>query len=363
MPGRTFRIDGRNRYITDFTTTQLERFENADYVNINYTEISELPELNSDIETLDCQHNKLIQLPELIYYEDLVELKCSYNKLDSLPELPYRLNVLHCNNNQLTELPFLPEYVYDLQCQKNKLTHLPDLYRINCLNCSNNLLNVLPIFPVSLEIFECDYNDIELLDLRQCLTMAVVKCRNNNLKQFPKLPDGIIKLYLSNNPFMQNDIELKKYKAYIKRNPYCKNDIKKKSNKYRSFKNGREPIGQSKMTRRKLLTIPRRRPTNIYNSDGIIHENYHHFGRRGTRYRSDRRVHLQRTYPQASYTYVNNGLGMNTVSVNSQKKLSPPLRTIRSVPIEPVKGVRQPVNESYLYDGWVNYRRSLGYQL
>lgn len=364
MPFKSLTIDGRMRSVTELTQRQFAMYERADYIDIQYTELTELPELHSDVLTLNCQHNQLTRLPELVYCDELFEVKCSYNRLESLPELPVRLNTLYCDHNELTELP--PLEALELECHNNKLTHLPPLRQTSRLICSHNELTEMPIFPVHLEILECNYNYIETLDLRQCIGLERLNCRNNRLTHFPQLPDGILKLSLGNNPFMKNAVELKKYKVYIQQNPNCLNDIKKKSNTYRS-KNGREPMGQSTMTRKDLLKRPRKRPVNTNNK---IHEHYDFFGRRGTRYRT-KRVRPQPVYkypfqyPQATYKYVNSrNNGLNVNGVVNKRNGSPPLRSSRSVELIPVQAnYASNVRGDLLANDWNRERERLGFPM
>lgn len=376
-------VNGHNR-LNELTEEQLERYSIAEYIKINHTKLTELPELPSDLAELDLYHNKLTQLPELDHCDDLryiicsenplktlpplpevlIELHCNFNRLKKLPPLPLQMIKLHCRYNYLKTLPKLPPTLEVLECDYNELEELPKLPdTLFLLDCAHNVLDTLPILPNGLDSFYGDYNQLEFLDLSSMNEMYIVECRHNKLKTFPKLPNGIKNLFLAHNPFMYNANELKKYKAYIKKNPQCVNDLKVRTS-YRTM-NAREPLGQSTATRKQLMQLPRNPPINMYNSNRpILHEHYDYFGRRGTRHRVPRV--RQRTYkyphehPQANHRYVNgsnNGLNV----INTKKKLSPPLKTYRGTRLVPVEAnAIHDVREDILNRNWNEERRRLG---
>lgn len=116
---------------------------------------------------------------------------------------------LYVTNTNMVELPPLPDSLTLLVCRGNKkLTSLPDFEStdVTTIKCYDNKLETL-----NLSKF---YKD-ELFELQ---------AYNNNLKVFPKLPDGIKILYLSGNPFTKKKEELSKYINYVKNND-CINDL------------------------------------------------------------------------------------------------------------------------------------------
>jgi hypothetical protein len=398
MPRYRLNIYGRNRRVIEMTEHELELYSIAEHIKIHHTELTELPELPGDLESLDLQHNKLTQLPELDHCDDLRYIICLYNRLKSLPQLPLALRVLHCGHNYLKSLPQLPLELMKLHCDHNYLKKLPqlplELMELHCdhnylkklpqlpptlevlecdyneleelpklpeklfiLDCAHNVLETLPILPNNLKNFYGDYNQLEFLDLSSINEqMYIVECRHNKLKTFPKLPNGIENLFLAHNPFMYNATEVKKYKAYIKKNPQCVNDLKVRTS-YRTM-NAREPLGQSTSTRKQLLQLPRNPPINNMN---IIHEKYDYFGRRGTRHRLPR-VRPQRTYkypyeyPQANHRYVNH------VVINTEKRLSPPLKTYRGIGLNPVEAKAiHDVRDDVLENDWFDEQQRLGF--
>lgn len=101
---------------------------------------------NFKIDTLNCEYNKLIELPNNL--PSIKELKCNYNRLEELPNvLPKELKKIFCNHNKLTELSEnLPNTLQKIDCSYNKIQKLPNklpdkLFR---LNCSYNLITYIP---------------------------------------------------------------------------------------------------------------------------------------------------------------------------------------------------------------------------
>jgi len=90
-----------------------------DLDNLNLTE---LPELPSNLKLLDCCNNRLTQLP-LSLPSGLKKLYCSNNQLTKLPPLPQGLTELYCNGNRLTRLPLLPSNLKKLYCFNNQLMY------------------------------------------------------------------------------------------------------------------------------------------------------------------------------------------------------------------------------------------------
>jgi len=76
-----------------------------------------------DLGSKQREDNELTSLPTLP--SDLETLECKNNKLSSLPTLPSGLEALYCENNKLTSLPTLPSGLEFLTCENN---NLPEIY-------------------------------------------------------------------------------------------------------------------------------------------------------------------------------------------------------------------------------------------
>lgn len=113
----------------------------------------------SKIETLNCDKNQLVTLPELP--EGLKVLWCDRNLLVTLPTLPEGLKVLCCRENLITFLPSFPEGLKYLACSRNLLTSLPVLPQsLETLVCYGNQLKSLPKIPENLEVLDCHGNPL-----------------------------------------------------------------------------------------------------------------------------------------------------------------------------------------------------------
>ena len=108
--------------------------ENTEF-NIE-TYLNSLPD---DVEIIDLSYKNLTYIPSLKRFTKLRRLDCYHNNLTALPELNHNLDTLSCNNNQLTALPKLNEKLRSLNCNDNQLTTLPEINEnLTLLWCDNN---------------------------------------------------------------------------------------------------------------------------------------------------------------------------------------------------------------------------------
>ena len=128
----------------------IQYFENLTHLNCSYNQITQLPELPSNLTFLDISHcvnlNLIESLPNSLEFFD-----CSYNQINTLPDLPYNLKQLYCAFNILNSLPNLPYNLTHIDCSFNNLTSLPYLpENLSHINCSYNNLTFLPDLPIEL---------------------------------------------------------------------------------------------------------------------------------------------------------------------------------------------------------------------
>src|SRR6185295_4496708 len=94
--------------IRDIRLQRLKVLPNSTWVNVNNCGLEYLPDYNWSVVThLDCNHNRLTDLPPL---PSCVNLYCHHNRLTELPPLPSCVN-LHCCYNKLVKIRSLPNCI------------------------------------------------------------------------------------------------------------------------------------------------------------------------------------------------------------------------------------------------------------
>ena len=181
----------------------LEHFTALKYLNCELNQLTTLPALPSELDTLECSFNDLTSLPVLP--STLETLHCYSNKLTALPALPSSLEEISCDNNRLTALPALPSSLGFLSCSSNQLSELPALPSgLEVLVCFGNQLTVLPALPSSLTRLWCNMNQLTSLDLTGLQLKSLI-CDHNNMKNISALKgytgsDGTLIFYPQNVP-------------------------------------------------------------------------------------------------------------------------------------------------------------------
>ncbi len=126
----------------EYNHFDIDKFDNYDKITeLHCRNISQLPEnigKLTNLEVLNCSHNKLKSLPDSIGdLKNLDTLDCSSNKLTSLPD-------------SITKLPFIDT----LNCSENELISLPEdignLITLGKLVCGENNIEALPASIVKL---------------------------------------------------------------------------------------------------------------------------------------------------------------------------------------------------------------------
>lgn len=123
---------------------------------------------NHDVKKLNCYENQIIDLSNLVLFENLKYLDCSWNQLTSLI-LPESLKILYCSNNQLTSL-ILPKNLKYLDCSYNQLTSLILPKGLKELWCYNNPISYIKNIN-NLKCFNSDLPyDLSAMKLKAYLT-------------------------------------------------------------------------------------------------------------------------------------------------------------------------------------------------
>jgi len=207
-------------------------------IETTFNKIEVLPLLTPliNLKNLHVNSNKLITLPNLP--TNLISLNCSINNLLSLPNnlqsIP-SLNYLYIHGNQLTELPELPPNLIDLTCSDNNIKKLPNLpntltklvcgnnpnlifpsnlpNKLKILSCDRCNLKTLPKLPITLTQLLCGYNNLQTLS-ELPPNISELNCSNNNIKKIENLPDSLNKINFDGNIDLNYDALIKIIKCY-----------------------------------------------------------------------------------------------------------------------------------------------------
>jgi Leucine-rich repeat (LRR) protein len=137
------------------STNEMDHFTTDRMFFLQFTSITELPPLPSNLLNLVCNNTEISTIPSLP--KGLLQLVCSHTNVSTLPELPPTLEVLLCNDTDISTLPPLPDSLLCLHCHNTPLTSLPELPpNLQYLICSNTNLTELPELPTMLRHLECN---------------------------------------------------------------------------------------------------------------------------------------------------------------------------------------------------------------
>src|ERR1700733_7512892 len=135
---------------------------------------------------LDISNNNI---KTLFQHSLLEELDCQMNKLEELPLFPSLVR-LFANNNMLKTIKIYPKLI-QLEISNNRLSEIPLIPNLERVIANNNMINK----------FDYIGDKMIFLDLG-----------NNQLKIFPKLNHKLEFVYLQSNPLKNLDIELSSLK-------------------------------------------------------------------------------------------------------------------------------------------------------
>jgi Leucine-rich repeat (LRR) protein len=182
----TWNIDQLNKSIINF-------FPNLQTLDCNGNKIKSLESFANcvNLQTLNCCDNEIKLLKPLISCINLRVLNCSNNEIKSLKPLANCINlqILKCNSNHITSLnPIINcTNLRKLNCGRNQIKSLEPL--ANCISlekiyCFNN--QIISLDPLSncinLQELKCSYCQIESLDpLTNCINLQILNCSCNQI--------------------------------------------------------------------------------------------------------------------------------------------------------------------------------------
>ncbi len=141
----------------------LQYFKSLKYCDFTGNYVTTIPKLPQTLISIWINNNNISALPQLP--PNLQSLNCSGNKLDSLPMLPKTITYLDVSSNRLSSLFNIPQRVKLLNCSYNKLNSLPQLNdSLESLNFSNNEFTQFPILPKFLKYLICGGDYFSFID-------------------------------------------------------------------------------------------------------------------------------------------------------------------------------------------------------
>ena len=193
--------EGNTKYFKTFDEVKTyygEYYDQITFIFCNECDLTELPELPSNLVTLYCCWNELKVLPKLP--STLRDLYCAHNEFTSFPELPEGLTSYNGGDNNYGRIENLPMSLTSLTICNSKIEYIPDLSEytnLTTFHCSNCGLVKLPELPLSLNLLICDGNKLtSLLNLPSGL--GTIYAYGNQLVEF-MFPDSIDSMDISNN--------------------------------------------------------------------------------------------------------------------------------------------------------------------
>jgi hypothetical protein len=208
-------------------------YNNIKYIFCNECNLTELPELPTNLVTLFCCWNKLKSLPKLP--STLKDLYCSSNEFTVFPKLPEGLHSFSGGNNNYGRVEGLPKSLFSLSIHNSKIDHIDDLQELTnlvhftCFRCN---LTKLPNLPNSLQLLICCNNfltelpelsnnlitlytnDNKLTEIKFTKNMSSLDCSNNKLVSMPSIPYSLEYIKFGGNPF-HDPILIRKAKIII----------------------------------------------------------------------------------------------------------------------------------------------------
>lgn len=142
-------------------------------------------------------------------YRDLIDLRLSENTLTEIPIPTFKhlkhLRHVYLSDNRLNHVPRFPGSVKVLHVQGNNITHLSVFHmpHLQDFVADHNSIDKIEerVFRhvPRLALLSLAYNNLERFDCLHISSLEVLNVEHNHLILFPRLPNGIIALYLDWN--------------------------------------------------------------------------------------------------------------------------------------------------------------------
>ena len=132
LPVSLVALDLSRNYITTLPEHFFKRLENVKTINLSFNDLTELPDVvGINLETLNCQNNKLCKFPNILQSTGLKFLDLSSNLISTMEDdcfdFQHNLIKLLLNENPITHLPDLSDLMSltVLDISSTNITNLP----------------------------------------------------------------------------------------------------------------------------------------------------------------------------------------------------------------------------------------------
>ncbi len=187
--------------------------------NLSFNNLTELPQLDSNLKWLDVSYNKLTQINNLP--TNLEYLNCSHNNIKNLLELPQTLKTLVCSYNQISNI-ILPAKLERINCMFNNIQNINFNDNLEVIIINYNYLSSIKYLPSKLKVLLCANNIISNLPHILPSNLHTLNCANNNLLCLPNLHNNIKEIYFQNNIISEAIIDKNVLHYNAQNNPLCK---------------------------------------------------------------------------------------------------------------------------------------------
>jgi hypothetical protein len=166
-------------------------------LNVSNQGLTELPEIESYINFVDCSGNNIEYIESLP--DSVISLNCSFNPLKNLDFIKgSKLQYLYIQGVRIS-ISEIPDSLTLLDCKFCRLTELPELKNLTVLNCKGNKLTKLNLND-NLTILDASKNFISSIN-NFPKNLIYLDLAHNKLSSIPSLHDTITFLKLGDNPF------------------------------------------------------------------------------------------------------------------------------------------------------------------
>jgi len=177
-----------------------------DLSHLSLLNLPEIPQaIINQVKYLFLSENKLTQLNDLSFMENLVVIDLCNNNLSSVPTLPVTIEELLVMNNKINGINSLGQYPFlkRINCSNNLIREIPIIDSVEILICENNKIEFIPKLPKLIKLMATnnriknllDYDNLRILEIENngleningCKNLRELYCNCNNISTLKNL--------------------------------------------------------------------------------------------------------------------------------------------------------------------------------